>query len=1052
MRSAIAAVISVNLIAMSPGFGCYAAAAGMAAGAASASKAIGVGSLGAVGVAGAVRLSAPGSSVHPIQLNLGRSALPTLAPAPKVDARSASQALPAAASVLPSAIPSAAASIAESPRASAAPQLSLSDTRGPPGARSAVAKREGENRARSAIKGLSLNIPRFGSMSSAAAKDAAHTDFIARIGPGSAFSGRSVAAAASRDGTLASFSRSSVRLQAARRGRSNMPDYPRTRDEDGGNDINPDVDDLGNPRRQTDPGPDSTDYPGDFGGGGGGGNDVLFSALPGIVAGTGVMAAAMASLTLPVAIAAYLGIVVPSLILHEMGHAWAADKLGDSAPKLAGRMSFTPKSLLSHIDPFATLLLPIGMLAASMASFGVPIALGGAKPVRVDPASFKRPSADMAKVALAGPAVNFGVAVGAGAVHAALLALGVTGIAPTVAALAVFFNVLLGVFNLLPFAPLDGSHVVRHVVSDWFKAPRVAKWLDSHRMTQIGVGLAALAFLSGGLVYTISKASAWLLRTPTQMASAALPALMAVGLLAGRFMPGSSDAPVQAAEAAQETPAAVDVIVRFTGSKRPLSHDIMLSLADVGLLGGMRRYGAMQQAMAAQLALAGLESQSLSAFNAAPVATYKRINTATIRVPAPRAAEFKAAMTARGFKVYDNERREIVRPIEDDPSAKKPLARPQRGGAVTMPETLKISTMDKVHEIARKQWGPPGESFGARLARAALRLAGTAIPQPPVGVIDTGVDAGHKLIKPGLKAAKDVRPGGDGADDNGHGSWVTGMVLWFAPWLRGSLTHYKAFSNGGATLDDVLKALTMAGNDGNIVISNSWGSGDGNPESPDSILVKKLAEEGHIMVFAAGNNGYYGKNTIGSPAIIHHRDAVTGAPGVIAVAATKRNKKRAAFSSQGPGSQVTERGGKWKDYPRKPDVAEQGEDTEGPWPADRRPGRVDPKLGPVKAISGTSMSTPKFAGTLVMLAMLFGVTKVGPALNKIVKASMDTLSNEHDQPDYAIGDGFSAVHAAYKKLVAEGLTPARSGALARFALWLAGRAAPARAASGGAKK
>ncbi len=85
------------------------------------------------------------------------------------------------------------------------------------------------------------------------------------------------------------------------------------------------------------------------------------------------------------------------------------------------------------------------------------------------------------------------------------------------------------------------------------------------------------------------------------------------------------------------------------------------------------------------------------------------------------------------------------------------------------------------------------------------------------------------------------------------------MVLNYAPWSK-NVTHYKTFLNGGATLDDILKSLTAAANDGNLVISNSWGSDDGDPESPDSLLVKKLASEGRIMVFAAGNAGPRGQH------------------------------------------------------------------------------------------------------------------------------------------------------------------------------------------------
>src|SRR5581483_5399639 len=129
-------------------------------------------------------------------------------------------------------------------------------------------------------------------------------------------------------------------------------------------------------------------------------------------------------------------------------------------------------------------------------------------------------------------------------------------------------------------------------------------------------------------------------------------------------------------------------------------------------------------------------------------------------------------------------------------------------------------------------------------------------------------DLAHPLMS-GVVAVNETS--GENRDDIGHGTWVTSAVRNFAKWLP-ALTHYKTFEGGGASLDDILKSLTAAANDGNIVISNSWGSDDGDPNGPDSALVRKLAERGHVLVFAAGNAGP-AANTIGSPPIVHYKDA-----------------------------------------------------------------------------------------------------------------------------------------------------------------------------------
>ncbi|TBR17567.1 hypothetical protein EPO15_16660 [bacterium] len=703
----------------------------------------------------------------------------------------------------------------------------------------------------------------------------------------------------------------------------------------------------------------------------------------------------------------YALFIVPSLILHEMGHAKAAEKLGDPTARLQGRLDFSPKGLLTHISPLMTIAVPLLTLAFTGLLFG------GAVPVNVNERNLARPTKDMAKIALAGPGVNLGLAAVGGLAVAGLVAAGASAAVVTLASTFVFFNVMLAVFNLLPFFPLDGHHVVRHVLTNVFKAPGAAAWLDKHAGIQL-YGLVMLMVYGGAYVGAMISGLASVFM---------LPAALLSGLLAAMPLAAPSGPANAAAPAAM--PESTVLLVQLSGAQRPLGSDIHLGAIDVRRPGGMGFFRTQQDALGAELEAAGLSMESLSAFNASPIASYRRINTATVRVPVSRADAFRAEMLARGHKVYENAAKSIVTPIEDRPDYVRPEG---FWGGISMKDTLKLSTADKVHDIARGRWGAPGSGFRNFLARTLLRLSGDAPAQPKVAVIDTGVDIDHPLVKPGLAGHKDVQPGGDGIDDNGHGTWVTSMVLNFAPWLK-SITHYKAFKNGGATTDDVLKGLTMAANDGNIIMSNSWGDDGGDPDGPDSQLVAKLAAEGRIMVFAAGNNGYSGANTVGSPAIASYKDARTGAIRVIAVAATDANKKVTSFSSKGLGSAVTSKGGKWENYPHKPDLAEQGDNTEGAWPGGR-----------TRSISGTSMSTPKMAGTIALLAQMFGVTEVGEKLDKIVLAVFATLSNERNQTEAAIGQGFSVVKAAYDALVAQGLSPAAPGWVARLALRVAGGA------------
>lgn len=135
--------------------------------------------------------------------------------------------------------------------------------------------------------------------------------------------------------------------------------------------------------------------------------------------------------------------------IHEFAHAWTAWRLGDDTAAREGRLTLNP---LMHLDWMGTLLI-------FLAGFG------WARPVPINPARFRHPRRDDLLVTLAGPVSNL--------VTAAILALGVRfipgvrevgSLAATlgqVLLMAVYMNLLLCFFNLLPIFPLDGARVVR---------------------------------------------------------------------------------------------------------------------------------------------------------------------------------------------------------------------------------------------------------------------------------------------------------------------------------------------------------------------------------------------------------------------------------------------------------------------------------------------------------------------------------------------------------------------------------------------------------------
>ena len=147
-----------------------------------------------------------------------------------------------------------------------------------------------------------------------------------------------------------------------------------------------------------------------------------------------------------------------SLTVHEMAHAWTADRLGDPTARLLGRVTLNP---IAHIDPIGTILFPLIAIVT-----GVPI-LGWAKPVPVNVRQLRNDRRDYMLVAAAGPASNIVMAVAAAAFVALVpvspQVLGEPNVSAPVArflTVMVRLNVLLAVFNMLPIPPLDGGNVL----------------------------------------------------------------------------------------------------------------------------------------------------------------------------------------------------------------------------------------------------------------------------------------------------------------------------------------------------------------------------------------------------------------------------------------------------------------------------------------------------------------------------------------------------------------------------------------------------------------
>ncbi|CAC9567900.1 FIG004556: membrane metalloprotease [uncultured Gammaproteobacteria bacterium] len=147
-----------------------------------------------------------------------------------------------------------------------------------------------------------------------------------------------------------------------------------------------------------------------------------------------------------------------AITIHEVAHGWVANQRGDSTAKMLGRLTLNP---VKHIDPVGTLLVP-----AVLFFTGSPFLFGWAKPVPINFNALKSPKKDMIAVALAGPISNFIMALFWLFILSFTLNIS-NQFLFEMAKFGIAINLVLGVFNLLPLPPLDGSRVVTALLPNY---------------------------------------------------------------------------------------------------------------------------------------------------------------------------------------------------------------------------------------------------------------------------------------------------------------------------------------------------------------------------------------------------------------------------------------------------------------------------------------------------------------------------------------------------------------------------------------------------------
>ncbi|MGQ0560431.1 MAG: site-2 protease family protein [Gemmatimonadota bacterium] len=160
----------------------------------------------------------------------------------------------------------------------------------------------------------------------------------------------------------------------------------------------------------------------------------------------------------------FLPVLLFSVVLHEYAHGWMARRQGDDTAYMLGRLTLNP---IPHIDLFGSIILPVMLIVLR-----APFLIGWAKPVPVNPRNYRNYKRGDILVSLAGIVTNIGLAAIATVLLILLIHIGraLPVAAPTIQLLlqmaqqAVLINLVLAFFNLIPIPPLDGSHVLYHLL------------------------------------------------------------------------------------------------------------------------------------------------------------------------------------------------------------------------------------------------------------------------------------------------------------------------------------------------------------------------------------------------------------------------------------------------------------------------------------------------------------------------------------------------------------------------------------------------------------